>query len=285
MTGLEEKYLQVNGLRLHVMEAGPRDGQLIILLHGFPEFWRGWHHQIAELAAQGYRVVVPDQRGYNLSEKPRGVAAYGIDHLADDVIGLIDAYGYSKARIAGHDWGAAVAWWVAARNPDRVEKLAILNVPHPVVMQKQLSKSLRQLFRSWYMFAFQLPGIPERLIAAANFKVGTDSLLKSSRPGTFSAEDLELYRQAWAKPGALTGMINWYRALFRTRPGRLKSVRIRVPTLVIWGTADKFLGRELAPLSIELCDQGRLEFLEGASHWVAHEEPARVNQLLADHFR
>ena len=231
------------------------------------------------LAAAGFHVVAPDQRGYNLSEKPAGAGSYRVNLLSDDVVGLIDALGYEKAVLVGHDWGAGVAWWLAGAHPERLEKLVILNVPHGRVMAEHLRRSLSQLMKSWYIFAFQLPWFPEQMARVRNWNAAAAALLRTSRPGTFTPADLEAYRQAWSQPGAMTAMINWYRALFR-QPPPAQEPRIRVPALVIWGVMDAFLGREMAPASIALCDQGHLEYLE-TSHWVQHEAPDRVNALIA----
>ncbi|GAB3043633.1 alpha/beta fold hydrolase [Spirosoma pulveris] len=267
-------------VRLHVVQAGPDDGPLIILLHGFPEFWYGWKHQIDALAEAGYCVWVPDQRGYNLSEKPNGIDAYGLDTLVADVIGLIDAAGRQKGVVVGHDWGAAVAWWTAVSHPERVERLVVLNVPHPIVMKRYASSNLGQMMRSWYIGFFQLPWLPETLSSAGNWSMFARTLLSSSRPGTFRRADLQQYKAAWSQPGAVTAMINWYRASLRKPPARRPSIRVTVPTLLIWGTRDKFLKREMAQPSIDLCDNGRLVFLEKASHWVQHEEAERVSELI-----
>lgn len=276
--------VDTNGINLHVAEAGPKDGPLVVLLHGFPEFWYGWRKQIDHLAARGYFVVAPDQRGYDRSDKPGPVSAYGIDVLAKDITGLIDAYGREKAIVVGHDWGAAVAWWLGNRYPERVEKLVAINVPHHAVMQRTLRTSFAQLRKSWYIFFFQLPILPEMALTQFRCRLPTRALVATSRPGTFTTNELERYREAWLQPGALKSMVNWYRAALRVKPPRAKSPRIKVPTLLIWGTRDKFLGREMAQPSIDLCDDGRLEFIEGASHWVQHEEPARVNSLLSEFF-
>lgn len=283
---MKSEFVEVNGqpgssVRLHVVQAGPVDGPLVILLHGFPEFWYGWKRQIEPLAAAGYRVWVPDQRGYNLSDKSKGIGAYGIDQLAADVVGLIDAAGQEKAVVVGHDWGGAVAWWTAAKYPQRVERLVILNVPHPAVMKRFVSRDLGQMRRSWYIGFFQLPWLPERLARLGNWATLTRTLRSTSRRGTFSDADLAQYRTAWSQPGAITAMINWYRASLRRPPARLPSVRITVPTLLIWGAHDRFLKREMAQPSIDRCDNGRLVFFEKATHWVQHEEAERVTQLIA----
>src|SRR3954470_10486534 len=202
-------------VHLHAAAAGPSDGPVLLLLHGFPEFWYGWRKQIPALAAAGFRVIVPDGRGYNISNKPKGAASYRLRHLVSDVVAIIEQLGRARVYLVGHDWGAIVAWSVAAAHKEKVARLAILNVPHPGVMLRFLLTHPNQLRRSWYMFFFQMPRVPEFFFAAWNFRSGIQSLVRTSRPGTFSPEDLSVYRSAWAQPGAVTAMIHWYRALFR----------------------------------------------------------------------
>jgi pimeloyl-ACP methyl ester carboxylesterase len=280
MIALQHQFILTNSIQLHVVQAGPESGPLVILLHGFPDYWRGWQMQLEALAEAGYWVWVPDQRGYNLSDKPRSTAAYRLDKLAADIIGLINAAGREKAMIVGHDWGAAVAWWLGIKHPTRVEKLVILNGPHPIVMARHMRRDLGQLGRSAYMFFFQLPWIPEWLSRLNNWRLVTNALRRTSRPGTFSEEMLAGYRHAWSQPGAFTAMLNWYRAIFRHPPSLGGEKRITVPTLLIWGTNDFALEREMAAPSIELCDRGQFVFFEEASHWVQQEEGERVNSLL-----
>lgn len=277
---LTHQFILTNDIQLHVVQAGPESGPLVILLHGFPEYWRGWKEQIEALAQAGYRVWVPDQRGYNLSDKPRSVAAYNLATLAADIIGLINAAGREKAVIVGHDWGAAVAWWLGIKHPSRLKKLVILNGPHPIVMGKQLRRNRRQRRRSAYMFFFQIPWLPEFLSRLNHWQPTVAAMKRTAQPGTFSDQDLEGYRHAWSQPGAFTAMLNWYRALFRHAPSLAGQKRVTVPTLLIWGARDAFLGREMAEPSIELCDDGRLVVIEEATHWVQHEESGRVNELL-----
>ncbi len=269
---------------LHAVAAGPPGGPAVILLHGFPEFWYGWHRQIEPLAAAGFRVIVPDQRGYNLSSKPSGLASYALSELVSDVIAIADQLGQAKILLAGHDWGAAVAWSAALLYPQRIGKLVVLNVPHPSVMRKSLSTRPRQLLRSWYMFFFQLPWLPEALFSAFNYRIGARSLLHSSRPGTFSAEDLAQYCAAWSQPGALNAMINWYRALFRFRT-KFPDRTVHTPTRVLWGERDAFLLAEMAHESLRYCTNAELFTFANATHWLQHEEPARVSELLIDFFR
>lgn len=190
------------------MAAGPKDGPVVLLLHGFPEFWYGWRAQIEPLAAAGFRVIVPDQRGYNLSSKPSGVASYALRELVSDVIAIADQLGRQNIFLAGHDWGAAVAWSAALLHPQRIAKLAVINVPHPSVMRRYMLTRPRQALRSWYIFFFQFPYLPEAIFSAFHFRVGISALLRSSRPGTFLPDDLTQYRAAWSQSGALTAMIN-----------------------------------------------------------------------------
>lgn len=281
---LKDRTIATNGIHLHVVEAGPEDAPLVLLLHGFPEFWYGWHRQIGPLAAAGFRVLVPDQRGYNRSDKPRGVRSYGMDTLAEDIVGLIDALGRDRAHVVGHDWGGAIGWWLGVKHAHRLDRLALLNIPHPRVMEKTLRTSAEQRARSSYMFFFQLPWLPEHALGRNSHDLLVRTLRKTSRPGTFGDEDIALYRAAWARPGALTGMLHWYRAALRARPAREASPRVTVPTLLIWGTKDIALGREMVPPSLDLCDQGRAVYLDEATHWVQHEEPEAVNRLLVEHF-
>ena len=281
----EHQWVATNGIRLHVIQAGPKDGPLVILLHGFPELWYGWRYQIPYLASAGYHVWAPDQRGYNLSDKPAGIAAYTLDTLTADVIGLIDAAGREVAFLVGHDWGGAVAWWAATRYPQRVERMVVINAPHGTVMRKHLRHNPAQLLRSWYIFFFQIPRLPEAMARLEDWKMVVETLRQSSRPNTFSDADLELYKQAWSQPKAYTCMLNWYRALMRGRPRLPSPPCLSVPTLLIWGARDRFLGREMAQQSIDLCSEGRLVVIEEATHWVQHEEADRVNALIADFLR
>ena len=281
---MESLYFQTSEVRLHAMAHGPKDGPVVLLLHGFPEFWYGWHRQIEPLAAAGFRVIVPDQRGYNLSSKPAGVAAYSLTHLVSDVIAIADQLGQQKIFLAGHDWGAAVAWSTALLYPQRIAKLVVVNVPHPSVMRKFMSSRLRQFLRSWYIYFFQLPVLPERFFAAFDFRAGARALVRSSRPGTFSEDDLAQYRAAWSQSGALTAMINWYRALFRHRV-RFPDRTVHVPTRILWGERDAFLLAEMAQQSLRYCAKGELFTFAEATHWLLHEEPARVSELLIDFFR
>ncbi len=276
---LEHHLIQTNGITLHVVMAGPVDGPVVVLLHGFPEFWFGWRAQIAALAAAGFRVWAPDQRGYNLSDKPKGVAAYGLDALAADVTGLLDAEGQERVYLAGHDWGGVVAWAVALNTPQRLRSLVILNAPHPGIAARHLTTNPRQMVRSIYAMFFQLPWLPERLLGLFNWRATAQAMRRSSRPGTFSDEELVEYRRAWSQPGAMRAMLNWYRAA-REELARQRPARVTVPTTVIWGRRDVALRNELAEDSVALCDRGELIWLPDHTHWVQHEAADRVNDIL-----
>src|SRR5918998_1690848 len=279
---LAHRYADIGDVRLHYVEAG--EGPLGLVLHGVPQFWYQWRNQVPALVEAGFRVVAPDMRGYNLSDKPPGVRAYRVEQLARDVERLILACGERTADVIGHDWGAITAWIAAMRHPDRVGRLAILNVPHPARFLDGLLNSM-QLLRSSYMFFFQIPRLPEAVIRAGDF-----ALLQSvfridpMRPGAFTAGVIERYVAAMAQPGALTATLNYYRALLRS-PREVGALleRIEAPVLVIWGERDRSLSRRLAdPPRLWVPNLLRVERLREASHWVAEDRPQEVNSLLLD---
>ena len=281
----EHKLIPTNGITLHTVAAGPEDGPLVLLLHGFPEFWYGWRRQIPALAAAGFRVLAPDQRGYNLSDKPRDLAAYRLDEMAADALGLVDAAGRERAFVVGHDWGAMVAWWLALVAPERVARLAILNVPHPAVFRRRLLSDPEQQKRSLYAAFFQLPWLPEALLSAADWRATERALRNSSLPDTFSDADMAEYRRAWARPGAMTTMLNWYRALAQRPIDDPPSPRVVAPTTIIWGMKDFALRGEMAAESAAECDDAELIELPDNTHWVQHEAPELVNDTLITRFK
>ena len=281
---MEDTRIEVNRISLHLVAAGPADGPAVILLHGFPEFWYGWRRQIGPLAAAGLRVLAPDQRGYNLSDKPEGVGAYGLDTLAADVISLADTIGREKVSLVGHDWGGIVAWWTALRHPERIDRVAILNAPLPAVMRPYARRHPTQVLRSWYVLFFQLPWLPEAMMRARDLTILQEVTVRSGRPGIFGEEDLQRYREAWSRPGALTAMVNWYRALRQPRKAPA-GARISLPVLLIWGMRDAFLEPGLAEASLALCYDGRIVRFVTASHWVQHEEAEAVNAALIEFLR
>ena len=275
-------HVQANGIRFHYVTAG--EGPLVLLLHGFPQFWYGWRHQIPALAKK-FRVVAPDLRGYGDTDKPAGVRHYKSSILADDIAALVGALGEKKARIGGHEWGGAVAWVTAANHGEVVEKLAILNCPHPGQMRKHLLTNPRQLRKSWYMFFFQTPFVPERTILKNNASIVKPMFRGLAKnKAAFTDEDLDQFRKAMQKPGALTAALNYYRAAFRY-PWAGPKHKIAAPTLVIWGENDTALGKELT-FGQDAYVKGayRIEYIPDCSHWVNEERPDQVNELLLEFF-
>jgi pimeloyl-ACP methyl ester carboxylesterase len=255
----------------------------VLLLHGFPECWYGWQPVARRLADAGYRVFCPDQRGYNRSSKPDAVAAYRLPRLAADAAAVLDDAGVDAAHVVGHDWGAAVAWWLALDRPARVRTLAALNVPHPTVMIRTLRRSWEQRLRSWYFAAVQVPYLPELAVRAGDYRLFERTMRSSSRPGTFDDADFERYRAAWRRPGATRAMLNWYRAVVRYPPPE-RTDPVQPPTLVCWGARDRFLRASMAEESVAYCRDGRVVTLEDATHWLHHEFPDRVTDHLREGF-
>jgi len=281
--GLEHLTFDLGGVRIHAVAAGPQDGPLVVLLHGYPEFWYGWRAQIPALASAGFRVVVPDQRGYNQSSKPEDWQAYRLPNLVGDVLGIANRLQREKFMLAGHDWGGMVAWACAMEHQDRIGRLAILNAPHPSVFGKYARTHPAQLLRSWYVIFMQLPFLPEYLFSAGDFRVMTGVLARMSRPGTFSEADFEAYRDAWRKPGAPKAMINWYRALLRSPP-LTGNPMIEIPVRILWGARDTALSADLAPLSLGFCKDSELTMFPEATHWLQHEEPSAISSALIGFF-
>ena len=277
-TGLREGYAQVGDVELHYVEAG--DGPLVLLLHGFPEFWYGWRQQIAPLARAGFRVVAADLRGYNLSSKPDAFADYTADKLAEDVRGLIRELGADSAMVVGHDWGGTVAWALAMNHPEVVDRLVILNAAHPRKLNEGL-RNLRQLLRTWYFFYFQTPRLPERRARRRHWRF-FKRFLRDARP-PHTEQEIDRYVEAWSQPGAAKAMIDYYRAAVRLQSKQDELRPVTAPTLVIWGQGDRYLGPKLAePHHEDVPNLDRVERLPNASHWVHHDEPERVNELLVD---
>jgi pimeloyl-ACP methyl ester carboxylesterase len=278
--GIATRKVDLGTIRLHVAEAGPADGRPVILLHGFPESIAGWRRQILPLAEAGFRVIVPDQRGYGGSDRPRGIAAYHLDRLAGDVVALAEACGYSRFALAGHDWGGLVAWWTASFHPSHVERLVILNAPHPGIVRDYFRRHPGQWVRSLYVGFFQMPAVPERWLLADDAKVLRRALATTSKPGTFSQADLADYAREWRQPGAMTAMLDWYRALARLP--RRDAPRVTMPTLVLWGRRDHALQPGLAEASLTLCDDASIRWYPDTTHWIQHEAADRVTADLLE---
>jgi pimeloyl-ACP methyl ester carboxylesterase len=275
MWGME--LYEAGGFRFDVSDSGPSEGDVVILLHGFPESRRAWEGVSPQLAEAGYRVLAPDQRGYSPGARPRARSAYRQRLLCDDVLALADAAGAERFHVVGHDWGGAVAWSLATFHPERVVTMTSLATPHPRAMVTAMYKGT-QLFRSWYMLAFQLPFLPEQLIAGRGQKRFRQQLVQTGLP----AEDADLYLSHLAEQGAATGALNWYRAMPFETPWKMSPVS--VPVLYVYAGNDAALGRKAADLT-EGFVQGdyRFEVLRDASHWLPEERPAEIARLVLDH--
>lgn len=281
LQGVRHEQIKVNGIRMHIAVAG--SGPLVLLLHGFPDFWRSWRHQIPALAEQ-FTVAAPDQRGYNQSDKPTW--GYGVDVLVADVVELIAALGHERALLVGHDWGGAVAWATAIARPHRVARLAIINTPHPAVFAHHLRSNPRQMLRSAYMGLFALPWLPERLLAANDFAV-LEREIRADLGDAFDEQEWAIWKDAIARPGALTGGLNWYRAAVRQGTRGLfagTKMRCEVPTLLLMGERDRYLGPELAAGHERFVPDLRLRRVPSAGHWVQQREPALVTAELLRFF-
>ncbi|HEX8432201.1 MAG TPA: alpha/beta fold hydrolase [Longimicrobium sp.] len=279
MQAITEHQGDVGEVRLHWMEAG--SGPPVILLHGFPESSRAWRRQLPALADAGFRAVAPDMRGYGRSDRPRGIRAYAVERLVADVVGLVKAVGAERVRLVGHDWGGVVAWYVAMWHPEIVERLVIVNAPHPAIFRRELRRP-DQLTRSWYVGFFQLPRIPEWAIRRRDFAVLKRIFRHDPlRPGAYTDDDIRAYKDAAARPGALTAMLNYYRA---TRFSRPASVPIPAPTLVVWGIHDRALSERNTVGLDKWVPDLRIERVE-SSHWVMADAPDRLNELLAGFLR
>jgi len=281
MTETTTHFIDLPHLRMHYAVAGPEQGPPIILLHGFPEFWYSWRFQIPVLAQAGYRVYAPDQRGYNLTDKQ---GPYDVATLTRDVANFQDVMGIATCPIVGHDWGAVVAWSFAARYPKRVEKLLILNGPHPNAYLDACKHHFRQIRKSWYIYFFQLPWLPERLLRRKDF-AALDRVFAALR---MNSDDIARYKSALAQPGALTAMIGWYRFMVRGMfRNRFKSpvARIGVPTCVIWGERDLALDSTCNDTLCRYVPNLVIHRLPDANHWVQMHRPDAVNALLLAYLR
>ncbi|MGH2608105.1 MAG: alpha/beta fold hydrolase [Tepidiformaceae bacterium] len=274
---LEHRYDVVNGIRMHWVEAGSGP-ETILFLHGFPEQWYSWRHQIAAFAPD-YRVVAPDQRGYNETEAQ---GPYDTDTLQQDILDLIGVLGVEKVHLVAHDWGAAIAWLVAMHHPEVLRSLVIMNVPHPKVFEKGIRRP-RQMLRSWYILAFQLPWLPERAVASQDYHALARGMIRQCAPGTFTRDDIKTMLAGWRRQG-LAGGINWYRAAVRRRKPLPDPVpHITLPTTIIWGENDVALGKELTDGTDAYVDRLTIHYLPGVSHWVQQEAPEQVNAFLREH--
>ncbi|MBW4620115.1 MAG: alpha/beta hydrolase [Cyanosarcina radialis HA8281-LM2] len=285
-SGWQHQFVDTNHIRLHCVTQG--QGELVLLLHGFPEFWYSWRHQIPHLARY-FKVAVPDLRGYNYSDKPK--SGYDLDTLSADIRGLIESLGYAKAYIAGHDWGGTIAWHLAQQFPQVVDRLAVLNAPHPQRFLQELGSNFDQLRRSWYVLAFQIPNLPEWSIQH-NLKNFVQEVFRGQavRKGAFTAEDNEIYREALERPGVLASAINYYRQLLAPtnwwHAWGKQPAPVTVPTLVMWSEEDAFLSKKLIEGMERLITAPfKLQLVPECGHWIQQEAPQTVNRELLNFFR
>ncbi|MBD2059309.1 alpha/beta hydrolase [Oculatella sp. FACHB-28] len=276
----QHDYIISNGIRLHYVTQG--EGPLMLMLHGFPEFWYSWRKQIPEFA-QNYKVVALDLRGYNDSEKPTDQSAYVMSEFIKDIEGVTRGLGYDRCVLVGHDWGGAIAWNFAYAHPELVEKLIILNLPHPAKFAEGL-RTPQQLLRSSYIFFFQIPWLPELLVQASGYQIVAAALTGMAvNKSAFSDADLAAYKEAAAKPGALTAMINYYRNPFQQGIVNQEWGVLDVPTLMIWGENDTALGKELTYGTEAYVRDFQIRYIPDCSHWVQQERPDLVNQYIREY--
>jgi pimeloyl-ACP methyl ester carboxylesterase len=277
---LQHQFIVSNGIRLHYVTQG--EGPLMLMLHGFPEFWYSWRHQIPEFANH-YNVVALDLPGYNESDKPTDLSAYRLSELVEDVRGVIQGLGYDRCVLVGHDWGGAIAWNFAYTYPELVERLIVLNLPHPAKFAAGL-RMPQQLLRSSYIFFFQLPLLPELVLQAFDHQAIAAGLSNTAvNKAAFTAADLEAYKQAAAKPGAPTAMLNYYRAnIFQPELVSKQWGVLQVPTLLIWGENDVALGKELTYGTEAYVANLTVRYIPNCGHWVQQEKPELVTQYMQE---
>ncbi|HKJ25508.1 MAG TPA: alpha/beta fold hydrolase [Myxococcota bacterium] len=280
---LAERFVETApGVRLHVVEAGPPDGPLVLLLHGFPEMWWTWHAHVASLAHAGFRVLAPDLRGFDASDKPGPVEAYRSEALRADVVALIESAGERDALVAAHDFGAIVAWDLALHEPERLRRMVVFNVGHPLAWIPPEERGEEQV--NWFRVFFQIPVLPELVGPFGDWWLMAKNLRDSSRPGTFDEPVMSYYKQAWARPGAFGAMIDWYRAAYRYRDEIDPDAKVDVPTRIVFGMKDVFNDPGSGPRSLAHCTRCEFVPFEGAGHWLLNEEPEATARLILEHF-
>jgi pimeloyl-ACP methyl ester carboxylesterase len=280
---LIHRTIAVNSVKLHVVESG--EGDVVVLLHGFPEFCYSWRHQMRALADAGLRAVAPDLRGYSESDHPAKISSYRVNELVADIAALIAELRCGPVYLVGHDWGGLIAWRLAAINPELVRKLAILNAAHPAAYRRELSRNPIQWLKSYYVLLFQLPWLPEFLVRRRNFAAIERAWRRQpTRSDAFTDEDIAQYKVALTRSG-LTGPINYYRAALRFSADLFASPQsVSVPTLVIWGEPDPFMSSSVNDWLPQWVPNLVVQKIAGASHWVQNDAPEEVNKMLIDFF-
>ena len=287
---LEHKYADVNGIRMHYVQAG--QGKLILFVHGFPQFWYAWKDLLAEFG-RDHLAVAPDMRGYNLSSKPEGVEHYRVSHMVKDLRELAKSLGHERFIVVAHDWGGGVAWSLAIRHPECLEKLVIINSPHPATFERELNQNPAQQAASQYMLFFRSPKA-EAALSANDYKALCDTVLTAGlKKGHFTEDDRQAYLAAWSQPGAMTGSLNWYRAAgigpptgaepkARSFVSDSAAHQVAVPTLVIWGEKDAALVKENLDGLDQYVPDLTVHRIPDGTHWVVHEQPAEVTRHIRE---
>ena len=276
----ESQFVDVGDVTLHVVFAGPEDGPPVLLLHGFPEFWYAWRGPAAVLARAGHRVIIPDQRGYNRSDKPSGAEPYSLPALAGDIVGLLDALGYERVDLGAQDMGAGVAWHLVQTRPERVQRFAVIDVGHPA---GYLESKTEEETISWYRTFLQIPWLPGYTARLGNWWLLSSNLRATSAPGAFPDDELDHFRSAWDRDGAIHSMGAWYRA--PQPPPSNREARVSTPTLLILAEDDAFIPSDQSRAGMKYLDQGTLLELGSGTHWVTGEEPERIGKILVEFFR
>jgi len=283
----EHRYIRLKDVKLHYVEKGDHNKPLMIFVHGFPEFWFSWRHQIREFS-RDYWVVAIDQRGYGDSDKPRGKAHYKIEKMVGDLKELIPALGRTTCHLVAHDWGGVVAFSFAQHHPDMLESLTIMNAPHDGAWTKLLTSDIRQILKSWYIFFFQLPYLPELMLSGNDFSF-FEKVFRAGEAGkkAFTDEDIDAFKYTFGKPGALTPPINYYRSMdIATRMLNAlthdSQPKIPVSTLIVWGVKDMALSKSLAQNSADFMEKCEIKYIEEASHWVQQDAPQEVNKHMRE---
>ncbi|XP_076056672.1 epoxide hydrolase 4-like [Oratosquilla oratoria] len=271
-------YLKGQGIRLHYVEKGNRENPMLLCLHGFPEFWFSWRHQLLEFSEK-YWVVALDMRGYGDSEKPKALQNYKIDLLVEDIREFIEVQGKEKCILMAHDWGAVLAWRLVATHPHMFSQHISLNGPHPDAFMKHVRSCPSQILKSWYILFFQSPWVPELMLGLNDLEALSKAFRGIKNNVTAFPDDIiEAFKYNYGKKGAFTGPINYYRNIPVTPEPPLP--KIKVPTAIIWGTDDLALEKGIAKRATEFVEDVQLKFVDGASHWVQQDEPAHVNKLI-----
>lgn len=277
---LDSRMVDVGEIELHVVFAGPEDGEPVILIHGFPEFWYMWRHHIAALANAGYRVAAPDMRGYNRSDKPAGRSAYDFKDYAGDITGLMDSQGWPSANIVGHDIGARVSWQLVFDNPKRLKRAVIFSVGHPLAFATSAAKS----DVAWYRTFFRLPVLPELLSRTVGFSMTADSMKNSSRSGTFNAAELDVYKAAWGREHAFDTMLGAYRNDGEDIANIPENGGTQMPVLFIYGAQDKFIPIDVAERTKTYLGDNNVKIYPDLSHWILAEEPEKTSAEIVSFF-